>query len=151
MKQLMRFFLPFCAVSALLVAGDSIVSRPESYAVDPAQTKIEFTLGDVLHTVHGTFRLTRGTLQFDALSGKASGELVVDATSGESGSKARDKRMHSGILESDKYPRIVFRPDRVEGNLAAEGKSHVQLHGTFSIHGADHDRCGDVLPSDGRC
>jgi polyisoprenoid-binding protein YceI len=47
--------------------------------------------------------------------------------------------MHANILESDKYPEIAFRPDRVIGNLPAEGKSQVQLHGIFSIHGADHE------------
>jgi polyisoprenoid-binding protein YceI len=47
--------------------------------------------------------------------------------------------MHADILESAKYPEIVFRPDRVEGNVAPEGKSEVQFHGTFTIHGAPHE------------
>jgi polyisoprenoid-binding protein YceI len=97
-----------------------------------------------LHTVHGNFQLKRGTLSFDPQSGKASGELVVDATSGESGSPARDKRMHASILESAKYPEISFRPDRVDGRVATEGKSQVQLHGTFAIHGSEHEI---VLPA----
>ena len=138
MIKLMRLFLPFCA-AALLAAADSIPAQPgTSVVLDPAQTSVEFTLGDVLHTVHGTFRLTSGALRFDPSSGKASGELVVDARSGES-AKARDRRMHDNILESGKYPEITFRPDRVEGKPAAEGKSQVQVHGIFSIHGAEHE------------
>jgi polyisoprenoid-binding protein YceI len=140
MIRAMRLCLPFTAAAVLLVAGDTIPARQSAaLAIDPAQTKVEFTLGDVLHTVHGTFHLTSGTLRFDPVSGKASGELVVDARSGDSGSKARDKRMHANILESEKYPQITFRPDRVEGKLAAEGKSQVHLHGIFSIHGAEHE------------
>jgi polyisoprenoid-binding protein YceI len=136
---MMRLCLPFYAAT-LLVAGDSIPGRPSGpFVVDPAQTKVEFTLSDTLHTVHGTFQLTSGTLTFDPATGKASGELLVDARSGDSGSKARDKRMHTNILESQKYPQIAFRPDRVDGKLALEGKSQVQLHGMFSIHGAEHE------------
>jgi polyisoprenoid-binding protein YceI len=47
--------------------------------------------------------------------------------------------MHASILESARYPEIVFRPDRVDGKVAAEGKSQVQLHGIFAIHGAEHE------------
>jgi polyisoprenoid-binding protein YceI len=123
-----------------MVAGDTVPARQGgAFALDPAQTKVAFTLADTLHTVHGAFRLTAGTIQLDAATGKASGELVVDAASGDSGSKARDKRMNANILESAKYPQITFRPDRLEGTLAPEGKSQIQLHGIFSIHGVDHE------------
>jgi len=105
----------------------------------PADTKVEFTLGDVLHTVHGTFQLTRGEFRFDSATGKASGELVVDAASGASGNASRDRRMTSEILESSRFPEIVFRPDRVDGKVAAQGRSRVEVHGEFSIHGAGHE------------
>jgi polyisoprenoid-binding protein YceI len=107
--------------------------------IDPAQTTIEFTLGTLLHTVHGTFQLKRGSLRWDPASGRASGELAVDAASGESGNPMRDRRMHTAILQSDRYPEITFRPDRVEGTVAPEGASPVRLHGKFTIHGVEHD------------
>jgi polyisoprenoid-binding protein YceI len=140
MTKMMRLCLPLCAAAVLLVAGDSIPVRSGgSYTLDPSQTRVEFTLGDVLHTVKGTFQLVSGSLRLDAATGQASGELIVDARSGDSGSKARDKRMHANVLQSDRYPQITFRPDRVDGRLAAEGKSQVELHGVFGIHGADHE------------
>jgi polyisoprenoid-binding protein YceI len=105
----------------------------------PAETRVEFALGDVLHSVHGTFQLKHGELSFDSATGKASGELAVDAASGASGSAARDKRMANEILESGRFPEIVFRPDRVDGKVAAQGHSEVQVHGNFNIHGADHE------------
>ena len=135
----MRLFVPLGVSAILLTAGESIPSLPRSYVIDPAQTRVEFTLGSLLHTVHGDFRLKRGTLRFDPLTGRASGELVVDAASGDSGSPARDKRMHASILESARYPEIAFRPDRVEGMVAPEGRSQVQLHGMFAIHGVEHE------------
>jgi polyisoprenoid-binding protein YceI len=106
---------------------------------DPGSTKVNWTLGDVLHTVRGTFQFKRGSVTFDPESGKASGELVVDAASGDSGSGARDGRMKKNILEVQKYPEIVFAPDRVEGRVNPEGESDVKVHGMFTIHGASHE------------
>jgi polyisoprenoid-binding protein YceI len=107
--------------------------------LNPAQTRVAWTLGAVLHTVHGTFKLTRGTIHFDPETGEASGEIVVDATSGESGSGARDGRMHKNVLESPKYPIISFKPDHVTGPIRMSGDSEAQVHGIFSIHGGEHE------------
>ena len=133
---------PACLVRLAFVAmlaASSIPAQDTVLQIDPSQTKVEFTLADVLHTVHGNFLLKRGNLRFDAVTGKASGELVVDAASGASGSGARDRNMHKNVLESARYPEIVFRPDRVEGKVTLQGTSHVGLHGMFSIHGAGHE------------
>ncbi len=128
-------------VAALLLIGHAISSSAQEVAfqLDPAQTTVQFTLGDVLHTVHGTFRMKRGALRFVPASGKISGEVVVDATSGASGSGMRDRKMHKEILESESYPEISFRPDRVEGAVASEGKSVVKVHGMFNVHGVDRE------------
>ena len=107
--------------------------------LDPAHTSVKYTLGDVLHTVHGTFQLKRGTLQLEPETGKVSGEIVVNARSGESGSGMRDRKMHREVIESDKYPEISFRPDRVEGAVSVQGKSSVKVHGMFNIHGVDRE------------
>lgn len=106
---------------------------------DPSKTTIAFTLGDVLHTVHGSFQLKTGDVQYKVSTKSVSGNLIVDATSGQSGNHSRDHKMHKEILESDRYPVISFRPDRVEGNVATLGTSNIQVHGMFSIHGADHE------------
>lgn len=100
---------------------------------------MNFTLGDVLHTVRGTFSLKRGNLHLDPASGKLTGEVVVDARSGQSGTGMRDRKMHREVLESDRYPEISFRPDHFEGSLATQGQSPIRVHGYFNIHGADHE------------
>lgn len=110
-----------------------------SLDLDPAKTEIQFTLHDVLHTVHGNFKLKKAAIHWDPDSGKASGEIVVDVASGNSGSDARDHRMHREILESQRYPEATFTPDHVNGKLAAEGQSQMDVHGIFKIHGSDHE------------
>ena len=107
--------------------------------VDPARSTLHFMVDSTLHTVHGTFALKSGAIHFDAESGKAGGEIVVSAPTGESGNGSRDKRMHKEILETAKYPDVVFHPRQIEGKVGRTGTSDVKLSGVLSIHGSDHD------------
>ncbi|MGB7284170.1 MAG: YceI family protein [Candidatus Acidiferrum sp.] len=107
--------------------------------LDPAQSQLRWTLGSTLHTVHGTFALKPGLVSFDPANGNASGEIAADAASGESGNESRDKKMHNEILESRRYPQVIFRCDRIEGKVLAQGSSSVQVHGIFVLHGAEHE------------
>ena len=51
----------------------------------------------------------------------------------------RDRKMNKEVLESTRYPEIVFHPDRIEGAVANQGKSSVRVHGMFNIHGVDRE------------
>jgi len=121
----------------------SAVARAQSselrFQFSPANTTIKFTVGDILHTVHGSFQLKRGDVEYGLIDETVHGALAADATSGQSGNRSRDRRMHREILETGKYPEIIFRPDHVEGKVANSGASTVQVHGVFSIHGSDHE------------
>jgi len=119
--------------------GTAAPSSQFSLIVDPAQSKVHWTVDSTLHTVHGTFAVKSGALHFDPETGKAGGEIVVFATSGESGNSSRDEKMHKMVLESAKFPDAAFRPTQVEGKLAASGNSDVQLHGVFLLHGSEHE------------
>jgi polyisoprenoid-binding protein YceI len=142
---------PALTLLALALAGSLILSALPQHAaptapasgivleLDPAQCAVHWTLGTTLHTVHGTFALKKGSVQLDPATGKASGEILVSATSAESGNDSRDKKMHKDVLESGRYPEIVFRPDRFEGKLAQEGPCSLSVHGTFLLRGAEHE------------
>jgi polyisoprenoid-binding protein YceI len=141
-----RMFLGIALIAAALCAraaqgpvGAQANPGEVTLNIDTAQSKLRWTLGSTLHTVHGTFNLKSGVLKYDPASGKASGEIVVYATSGESGNDGRDKKMHGEILESQRYPEITFRPDRIDGKAVGQGTCSVQLHGTFVLHGAEHE------------
>src|SRR6202140_419698 len=107
--------------------------------IDPAESKVHWTLGSTLHTGHGSFAFKKGTLQLDTSTGKARGEIIVDATSGNSGDDSRDKKMHREVLESGRYVEVVFRPDRVEGKITPQGTFAAQVHGLFILHGSEHE------------
>ena len=91
--------LTYFACAAVFFAP-AMPANDAALAVDVSRARVEFTLGDVLHTVHGRFTVKRAGVVFDAATGKASGEIVVDAASGDSGSGARDRRMRKEVLES---------------------------------------------------
>ncbi|MEO7145491.1 MAG: YceI family protein [Bryobacteraceae bacterium] len=125
--------LTWIAICALPLAGQDTV-----LTLDPARTTIRFMLHDPLHTVHGTFKLKSGTSRFNTEEGSASGAVVADVASGESGNGARDRRMHKSILESRRYPEAVFTPRHIDGKVPANGTSQLKLDGIFRLHGADH-------------
>ena len=65
-----------------------------------------------MHTTHGTFKLKSGELFFNPETGIAQGEILVDATTGESGNADRDQRMQNEVLESNRYPAIFYHPPK---------------------------------------
>lgn len=135
----LRRALVLIAVACATVFVPGAGAQETVVALDPAQTKIEFSVDSTLHTVHGTFRLKSGIIRFDPATGKASGSIAVDATTGDSDSNARDRKMHNEVLESPQFPEITFTPNRVQGAIARDGTSTVQMSGVFRIHGRDHD------------
>lgn len=147
MRKYLRHSL---TASVALLALQFVVpafAQQGSLELDPARTAVHFTLKTSLHTVHGTFRLKSGKVTFDPLTRKASGLLVVDAATGESGNSGRYAKMHKEILESQTYEEITFAPLEIEGNVPMRDDSQVQVKGTFRLHGQDHEM---IVPVDVR-
>lgn len=135
-----RVFVTVLA-SALAAAAPMLRAQqttPFTVTLNPDKTSIHWTLNTTLHTVHGTFRLKSGEFRIDPATGAASGLIVVDASSGESGEAARDRRMHGDVLESGSFPEITYRPSHVSGTIDLANGGDVTIDGTFRIHGADH-------------
>jgi polyisoprenoid-binding protein YceI len=129
------------AVAALLAAlAQPATGRADSGALSftPGDTRIEFTLGATLHTVEGTARLAQGEVRFDDASGQASGSLVIDARSAQTGNASRDRKMHGEVLESDRYPEIVFTPSRLELVRSGPDRGDAVLEGRLLLHGGEH-------------
>ena len=131
----------------------SLYAQEEVLELVPADTHIDFTVPGPLNSVHGTFKLKSGTIRFDLATGKASGQVVVDVSSGETGNNSRDRKMQKDVLESQKYPEAVFTPVSVIGRLDTQGDSPIDLNGTLQLHGGEHEltlattvsRAGDRL------
>jgi polyisoprenoid-binding protein YceI len=125
-------------VCFLGLSAETLRAQEMTLELDPANSRIEFILAATLHTVHGTFALKHGTIHFNPSSGAASGPVVVDATSGDSGNTGRDHKMHAEILESQRYPEITFTPTKMSGRFELQGDSDVRVEGILRLHGIDH-------------
>ena len=112
--------------------------------LDPAQTRLHFSVDSTLHMVHGTFAVKSGSLQFDPQTGKVSGSIVVNAVSGETGNNSRDQRMHKEILETWKFAEATFRPSHIDGQVSLTASSDFKLKGIITLHGTDHELVVDV-------
>jgi len=125
----------------MLLAGTAIEgqqNRGVDISLDPSNTVIRWTLGDVLHTVRGTFKLKSGSIRLDPATGEMTGLVIVDATTGESGNSARDEQMHKKILESSRYQTITFRPTHEIGKFDLTRDQTFTVDGVFNLHGQDH-------------
>ena len=72
----------FVGITLVLLCSAEAPPRQRTLEMDPAQSKVHFTVDSTFHTVHGTFQVKSGSIQFDPAGGPASGELVVIASSG---------------------------------------------------------------------
>jgi len=120
---------------AALMLGSPGRAAERTLTLDPAATTVEWTLGATLHTVAGGARLVEGMLRFDADSGAASGEIVVDAKSASTGLALRDRNMHRDVLESGRHPRIVYRAERLRVLRRDAAGAEIELEGVLEMHG----------------
>lgn len=137
----------FALTAELAISSHAVAAelRPGTLELDPSKTQIEFRLPGALHTTHGTFKLERGTINADPRTGEASGDIEVDAANGDSGLAARDRRMTESVLETGKYPKIVFRPLYVHGQMDSEGEFRAVLEGVMTLHGSEHEMVIDAV------
>jgi polyisoprenoid-binding protein YceI len=134
-KSLLAFLIMLLlgiAHAGLAQAEDDIVW------LDPQRTNINFVLLGNLHDTHGRFSLRSGTIAIDPHNGNATGQIVIDAASENSGEGLRDAITKNGILEVRHYPEIVFIPQRVEGIRASGGDFYGRITGLMRLHGDVH-------------
>ncbi len=135
-------FLPKSSLALLILAALAAfpvrAENAQVLALDPAASKVSFTLPATGHDVEGTFALKSGRITFDSQTGAASGEITIDLKGAQTGNESRDKTMHEDVLETAAHPVAVFRAEKIRGTVAPSGTSQVTLDGVLTFHGADH-------------
>lgn len=127
------------ALGALALAT-ALPARAEPYrlVLDPEATRVAFTLGATLHTVEGTFAMQSGEVGFDPDTGEATGRIVVDARSGDTGNARRDRVMHEEVLASAEYPVLLLVPERIDVSRRGPDAIAGTLTGQFEVRGSRH-------------
>jgi polyisoprenoid-binding protein YceI len=125
-------------IASMLASVVPAGAEPLRLVLDPAATEITFSLGATLHTVRGHFALASGEIAFDPDTGTASGEIRVDARSGDTGIDRRDRVMHEEVLDSTRHPQLVLRPERIEVSRREADALAGTLLGQVELRGARH-------------
>lgn len=124
--------------AAVLLGCSASVAAERIVKLRPDKTAVSFRLGATAHTVEGTLTMRAGEIRFDAATGAASGEIVIDLAGAKTGNTKRDKNMHQDVLETARFPQAVFHARKVAGTVAPAGRSDIEVEGVLTFHGADH-------------
>lgn len=124
--------------SLFLLPAAAALAEQRVLVLDPAASKVSFTLPATGHEVDGTLGVKSGRIAFDPATGDASGEIAIDLKTAQTGNGSRDKTMHNDVLQTGSFPVAVLRVEKVRGTVQASGTSQVTLDGTLSLHGSDH-------------
>jgi polyisoprenoid-binding protein YceI len=114
------------------------LAQHQAFNINPDSSTVAFTLGGH-DTTNGTFRVSKGVVNFDPTSPNLSGLVDVSAASGNSGNTTRDKKMTTQVLEVAKFSDVTFVPQTYTGTLAPTGDSTLQVTGIFTLHGTPHN------------
>jgi len=134
-----------CArIGAWLIALACVVAPPARaerrvLELDAETSRVAIAVEATLHTVRGTARVVSGRIAFDEGSGAAEGRVVIDARSLDTGIEARDATLHAEVLESGRYPEIVFDATGIEVLSRSPREIRIALTGRLTLLGAAHE------------
>ena len=147
---LIPLFAPgLCALTAQTSAGTPPVTHTLALHLDPEKTRIEWSVGSLLSKLHGNFKLNGGEVIADPKTGVAQGEIEIDAGSGavqsgkfvdgkQTDDATRTAKWQKDVLNSGKYPAIIFHPTSIQGLKEGDGEQTVDAKGTVTLAGMDH-------------
>jgi polyisoprenoid-binding protein YceI len=127
--------------SAAVLFAQEEAHAPLHYKVVPAGSTLRWELPATLHTVRGRAPMFQGTVDAEpAGDGKwvIRSRIAVAAEAMVTGSNRRDRTMREKVLETGKFPEIVFETTSVEadlGKLQPGQNFSAQVAGELTAHG----------------
>lgn len=115
--------------------------QPLRYRLEVAGSTVKWQLPSTFETVNGEVPVFHGTIEVSPLPSGAwdvQGRIVVPAAAMRTGNRRRDNRMRGRILETARYPEIVFELTRFTGDLSRfrPGQNFTaQIAGDLTVHG----------------
>lgn len=133
--------LPALLAVVLGIAAAQEHGQPLRYKVEVAGSTVKWQLPSTFETVRGEVPVFHGTIEASPLPSGAwdvKGRIVVPAATMRTGNRRRDNRMRGRILETARYPEIVFELRRFTGDLSRfrPGENFTaQITGDLAVHG----------------
>jgi hypothetical protein len=75
--RLIVFLLTCVCCRSIATENPTFSAGLHEIEFNSAKCTVQFALGALLHTVHGTFKVKDATIRFDPVSGQASGQIEV--------------------------------------------------------------------------
>jgi polyisoprenoid-binding protein YceI len=128
-------------VMTMLLASPALAARFEIVADDPANL-VRFESKATMESFEGKTSRVQGIIEVDpaALGDSVTVMIEVDLASLDTGIELRNRHMRENHLETDRYPKAVFRGGRVlrasAGGLTVGQPVRFDLAGELSLHGA---------------
>lgn len=109
------------------------VAEAQPLSLSPANARVEFSLGHLMSTAHGSFQGFHGSLDYNpAQPASSSVSWEVQASSIDTGSPDRDKAMRAPeYFDMDHHSTLSFQSTGVK----ALDATHLQVSGDFSMRG----------------
>ncbi len=132
------------AVATLLFLAAAALAQERSgihYKIVAAGSDLRWDLPATLHTVHGVAPVLSGRI--DAAPGaggewKIRSRIVVAAAAMTTGRESRDGKMREKVLETGRFPELVFEARHVTADLSRFPKDEhftVEVTGDLTVHG----------------
>jgi polyisoprenoid-binding protein YceI len=126
--------LPLLLVIA--IAFCPAVRASETFKIDPAQSKIAFSVRHMLGSAKGKFSKFSGTIVVDREHPEQSSVQVwIDVRSIDTGIAKRDDHLRGELFDVAKYPQITFKSRRVKQTGANLG----EIAGDLTMHGVTRE------------
>jgi polyisoprenoid-binding protein YceI len=116
-------------------------AHPLHYKVEVAGSSVRWELPASFEPIKGVVPLFHGSIQATPLPGGAwdvRARIVIPADSMRTGNRRRDRTLREKVLETERYPDIVFELRRFTGDLShfRPGQTFpVQVVGDLTVHG----------------
>lgn len=125
-------------ISALVFAVLPIsVMAADSFTIDPLHTFPNFTIDHLgFSTMHGRFGKTSGKLTVDEAKHTGSVDIVIDASSVNTGFIKRDDHLRSpDFLNAAEFPEITYKSTKVTIKGDVTGNATAMVDGNLTISG----------------
>jgi len=134
-------FVAFVAVlsSAILAAEEP--ASAYHYRIDAGGSELTWELPATLHTVHGRAPELSGTVDAAAQAHdewSIQARVTVKAAAMVTGNEKRDRNMREKVLETDRFPEIVFEARRIRADLSRLKPGErftAEVEGDLTVHG----------------
>lgn len=129
----------FAVFALTVILASAAPAQHQTFTINPDASEVKMTLNTTHETVHGTFHIQSGSIEFDRSSPKMSGSVVVLAGSGQTGNGRRDKKMNMDVLQVEQHSTVSFESKSYAGAIAPSGDSTIQVTGILTLLGTPHE------------